>query len=257
VLWDRPRNAWLCLRAGIPLRVGITGRWYSPLFSRRLALRRSQGERHESEYNLDFACALGCTVVEAPKPRLALLDEDRAAAQDCLKALGLEGGEGPLLLLHPGTGGSSLKWKLENYRALGLALLKRPGARLLITGGPQERPGLADLAAQMPGARLLDRDLGLPAFAALLEQASLFVSAATGPMHVAAALGRPTLSFFPPVLPMSPLRWASRGGPRAVLTPPGLGISCARCRGAACPFFDCMDLITVEGALAACEVLLQ
>jgi ADP-heptose:LPS heptosyltransferase len=96
----------------------------------------------------------------------------------------------------------------------------------------------------------------LPAFAALLSRARIFVSGSTGPMLVAAAVGAPTLSFFPPVLPMSPLRWAARGSQRAVLSPPGLGASCPRCRGRACRFFDCMDRITVDSAVAAAEVLL-
>jgi len=173
-----------------------------------------------------------------------------------LAGLGLGKGSGPLILLHPGMGGSALNWAARHYAELAISLQARLGARVLFTGGPQERPGLAALAGLAPGARVLDRDLSLPAFAALLSRAQLFASGSTGPMHVAAAVGAPTLSFFPPVLPMSPLRWAPRGSLRQVLSPAGLGISCPRCRKEACPFYDCMDRITVEGAVAAAEVLL-
>ncbi len=257
VLWARPRNAWLCLRAGIPLRVGIAGRWYSPLFNRRLGLRRSRGGRHESGYNAELARALDpALAAEVPAPRLALLAEDHAAAEACLRELDLLEGPGPLAMLHPGMGGSALNWAPARYGELARGLKARYGARVLFTGGPREREGLAALAREAPGAVVLDRDLSLPAFAALLSRARLFASGSTGPMHVAAAVGAPTLSFFPPVLPMSPLRWAARGSARAVLSPPGLGVSCPRCRGQACPFFDCMDRITVEGAVAAAEVLL-
>jgi ADP-heptose:LPS heptosyltransferase len=257
VLWAKPRNAWLCLAAGIPARIGISGRWHSLLYSRRLGLRRSRGERHESELNADFARALGIGAGEAPPPRLALLDADRAEADACLDSLGLLQGPCPLVMLHPGMGGSALNWAAAHYAELAAALRARLGARVLFTGGPAERPGLAALAGSAPGAQALDRDLSLPAFAALLSRARLFASGSTGPMHVAAAVGAPTLSFFPPVLPMSPLRWASRGSLRQVLSPSGLGVTCPRCRGQACPFFDCMDRITVEGAVAAAEVLLK
>ena len=256
VLWAKPRNAWLCLAAGIPQRVGISGRWHSLLYSRRLGPRRSRGERHESELNADFARALGAPLAEAPAPRLALLAEDHAAAEACLQGLGLLGEGGPLVLLHPGMGGSALNWAPGRYAELAAALQARLGARALFTGGPAERAGLAALAAAAPGAKALDRDLSLPAFAALLSRARLFASGSTGPMHVAAAVGAPTLSFFPPVRPMSPLRWAPRGSLRQVLSPSGLGATCPRCRGQACPFFDCMDRITVDRAVAAAEVLL-
>jgi ADP-heptose:LPS heptosyltransferase len=79
-----------------------------------------------------------------------------------------------------------------------------------------------ELAAEL-GCRAMDQALPLRVFAALLSQARLFVSASTGPMHLAAATGAPTLSLFPPLLSMSPRRWGPLGNRHAVLSPAGLG----------------------------------
>src|SRR6185503_13821273 len=58
-LYPRPKTAWAAWRAGVPLRLGPLGRWYFPLFNRRLNFHRSRYEKHEADYNLDLVRALG------------------------------------------------------------------------------------------------------------------------------------------------------------------------------------------------------
>jgi heptosyltransferase-2 len=179
-------------------------------------LRRSEGLKSESDYNLDF---LDPQVPEpGPAPRLHLDDQAGQAALNWLKSKGLKNP----VMLHPGSGGSAQNWDAGRYAELGVELKRRYGVSLLVTAGPQEGP-LAMQVAAACGAVALDQALPLRVFAALCGQASLFVSASTGPMHLAAALGAPTLSLFPPLRAMSPRRWAPRGNQRAVLTPAGLG----------------------------------
>jgi ADP-heptose:LPS heptosyltransferase len=263
-LYATGRNANLIRRAGIPIRLGADGRLASLLFTHRVALRRSQGIRHESEYNSDLGQALldalktGLKMPDpVPAPRLGLSGQDHAAAAEVLQRLGLGNAKGPRVLIHPGMGGSALNWPMQNYAQLADQLSVQQGAQVLFTGGASELEALKGLAvAQAHPAKVLDGPLPLRAFAALIAQASLFVSGSTGPMHIAGALGVPTLSFFPPIVPMSPLRWAPRGNRRQVLTPSGLGISCKKCLGEECPMWDCMAQISVKEAVSAAETLL-
>lgn len=218
VLWGTWKNALNCAAARIPQRLGISARPFSFLFNRRLDLRRSDATRHESEYNLEFARALGINASwEAPSLRLK--PGDRKPAAQALKSLKLKSP----VMLHPGSRGSAQNWAPARYAEFGRELIRRFKAELLVTAGPGEE-ALAGSVAKACGAKALPAPLPLRSFAALCGMARLFVSASTGPMHLAAAGGAATLSLFPPIRPMSPLRWGPRGNRHAVLLPAGLGV---------------------------------
>jgi ADP-heptose:LPS heptosyltransferase len=251
VLWATPRNAWAVLRAGIPLRVGTRARYYSPLFNRLLDLRRSQGQLHESEYNGLFAEALDLKAGPLPPPRLQLGAAAEREARAWLKKYSPKG-KGPLVALHPGSGGSAQNWAPERYAALGMALSRRYHARVLISGGPGDEAAMDGCQRVLGrGAVPLRPALSLPAFAALLSHLDLFCAASTGPLHLAAAQGVPVLGLYPPLRAMSPVRWAPRGSQRAILSPAGLGTRVPPQKGV-----NFTERISVDEAMAAIGFLM-
>jgi ADP-heptose:LPS heptosyltransferase len=252
VLWANWKNAWLSFRAGIRTRIGPSARPFSFLFQKRLALRRSDGTRSEASYNLEYLNALGLPQPPLEGARLAFSREDEREAEAFLKRKKL-GNRRPIIL-HPGHGGSAYNWSPAQYAAFGRLAQRAFKAKLLVTGGDAERELTQEVAEAIGGSGVgrLDQALPLRSFAALLGRARLFVSGSTGPMHLAAAAGAPTLSVFPPLRSMSPLRWGPLGNRHAVLTPPGLGFDCppeaAR---------ESMKRISPEMALAHAKVLLD
>jgi ADP-heptose:LPS heptosyltransferase len=256
VLWANWNNAWLAFRASIPQRVGPSARPFSLLFTHRVDVRRSEGLRSEAFYNQEFLAPLAVPPVEQA-PGLVLAWEVYSQARAWLKKKGLAKKSGPLVMLHPGSGGSAWNWKPERYGQLGRDLMKRHKARILVTGSPRERPLMEKVRSSLaPRSTLLKDPLPLRVFAALLSQADLFVSGSTGPMHLAAATGAPTLSFFPPLRSMSPLRWGPLGNTHAVLTPAGLGIAATGAFAPGTGFEDCMDRISVAEAAGAAGTVL-
>lgn len=246
VLFGSWRNAWALQSAGIPERWGASGRPYSLLYSKRLPLRRSQGLKSEADYNLDFVRALG---LEAPlkAASLHLGPEDHDAAVACLQAKGLT----RPVILHPGSLGSAQNWGPERYARLGKELRDSYGVELLISAGPGEFEVAASIGREL-NVPALTEGLPLRTFAALLGKSQLFVSASTGPMHLAAAQGAPTLSLFPPIRAMSPRRWGPLGNRHAVLSPAGLGHALE-----AHPGLNFVERISVAEALAAARFLLK
>ncbi|HWE45594.1 MAG TPA: glycosyltransferase family 9 protein [Caulobacteraceae bacterium] len=99
----------------------------------------------------------------------------------------------PYALLVPG--GSAhrpgKRWPVEHYAALAEALREK-GLDVGVIGGPQETP----LADQMPAARDLTGQTGFLEIAALGAQAAVVVGNDTGPTHILAAAGAPTLCLF-------------------------------------------------------------
>jgi ADP-heptose:LPS heptosyltransferase len=125
----------------------------------------------------------------APPPDLSWAAERPGgadvAAQFCL--------EPPYALLVPG--GSAhrpgKRWPVENYAALAEALREK-GLDVGVIGGPQETP----LAEMIPAGRDLTGQTSFLEIAALGAKAALVVGNDTGPTHIAAAAGAPTLALF-------------------------------------------------------------
>lgn len=236
----------LAFLAGIPVRLGPASKIWSILLNRRVRQRRSRIEKHEADYNLDLVKELGADA--APRgPVLNLTPADRSAAGKTLSGLGLATA-GLIIALHPGSGGSALNWPKENFAALADRLLREFPVKVLLTGSPAETPLLEDIASRMAGKPYILREpLALPRFAGLISLCGLFIANSTGPLHIASALRVPTLSFFPPMKPCSPVRWGPYGkGVNKVLLPPGPG--CPRCERDKCRRYTCMAEITVERA---------
>jgi len=228
--------AWL---ARVPLRVGTGYRWYSWLLNRRVYEHRSDFLRHESAYNLGLLRGLSLSPGEITPPRLVVTSEERAWVRAFL-------GESPRLrvLVHPG-GFSSRIWKLVHFRDLVLRLA-REGRAVLLTGNAVERDRfrVETRVSEWPrGVRNLMGELTLRQLVAVIAESHVVVSMVTGPMHLAAALGVPTVSLFDPRRNQSPIRWRPLG--KSLILMPEVP-TCEKCTREACPYWDCLDQITVE-----------
>jgi len=87
------------------------------------------------------------------------------------------------------------RWPAEHYAALAHRLLKRHIVPLLL-GAEAERNEIAAIAAEVPGARDLCGRTSLEALAALGREAVMAVGNDTGPMHLIAAAGAPSLVLY-------------------------------------------------------------
>ncbi len=133
---------------------------------------------------------------------LPLLPSDPAAALWCTEA-GVEPGPGAAVLLHPGAGWGAKRWPVERYAAAAAALAGETGCRLIINAAPGELDLGEALAAGLrrTGVRPL---LLSPTVGQLLEltrRVTLAIGGDTGPLHLAAALGKPTVAIFGPTDP--------------------------------------------------------
>lgn len=139
----------------------------------------------------------------APFPRVAASEADLAVGQALLG--------GACVLIHPGSGGRSKCWPIARFVEVAEALDRRYVAFVL---GPAEceRMSPAD-RAMLQRFRVLG-DLSLPQLLCTLATADVYIGNDSGPTHMAAALGRPTVALFGPTRPAI---WGPRGLGVAVL----------------------------------------
>jgi lipopolysaccharide heptosyltransferase II len=146
------------------------------------------------------AAALG-DVVRTPRPH-PLTPEDRAFAEGLLKSESLETRR-PLVGLHPSGGRRIKQWDLARWAEVAARLQRSFGATLLVTGSPSDRPLATALVGGLPEPPLdLTGRLTVRQTLALIARLDLFLSPDTGPMHMAAAVGTPSVSVFGPSDPV-------------------------------------------------------
>lgn len=205
----------LAHKARIPLRIGTRNRWQHWLSCNRLvALSRRHSPLHEAQLNLQLLRPLGLagekSLAEiAPLVQLQPTEPLAAHWQELLQARR----PGQLnIILHPRSRGSAREWGPDNFGQLA-RLLQQAGHRVFITGTAAEGEELHDFLAENATSLTADLtgQLSLPQFLAFIAAADGLVAGSTGPLHLAAALGRHALGLYPPIRPMHPGRWAPLG----------------------------------------------
>jgi ADP-heptose:LPS heptosyltransferase len=239
------RLMWAAWVAGVPIRVATGYRWYSPLANRPIYEHRSEFSKHESEYNVDMLKGLGLRPQPVTPPVLCLTETERAAGASRWSGL-----PSPRVVVHPG-GFSARRWRLEHYRDL-LSTLADRGYGVVLTGSDLERiefgKCLPSSTALPPGVVDLMGKLSLRELMSVIANAHVVVSGATGPAHLAAALGIPTVALFDPRRNNLPVRWKPLG--TGVLLRPDVP-TCEKCIGEVCPYWDCLDRFTVAKVMSA------
>lgn len=151
-------------------------------------------------------------------------------------------------ILNPGAAWPNKRWPAERFGALAAAIRDRAGMRSLALWGPAEEELARAVAAASGGAATVAPPTTVADVVALCAAASLVVSGDTAPLHIAAAVGAPTVGIFGPTSP------ARNGSWRAQDVSVSRFEACAchhqrRCRLAQ----ECIRDIPVDDVIAAVE----
>ena len=234
-----PLPAALLLRlAGVP-RIGAISEDY-PGALLDVRHRGIPDDLHEVERALSLARAAGYELPPHDEGRLAMRVAERnpVARRETY------------VVVHPGATVPARAWSADANRALVAALAGR-GEHVVVTGGAAERALCAyvagDEATNLAGAT------DFVTLARVIADASAIVVGNTGAAHVAAAVGTPVVSLFPPTIPAARFRpWLV---PHVLLG--DQQIACRGCRARVCPFEGqpCLGGVRVDDVLAALAAL--
>jgi len=252
-LFPVPRLALATFLAGIPVRVGTMYRYFSPLYNRRVRLHRKKAGMHERDLNLKLLEGIGIPT-EGATVGLEIPERFHREIVDRLAAKGIDASGDAFVVVHPGSGDSSLNWPAEHFGRLGNQLLGS-GIPVVLTGGDRDRTVVDQARACMDGGGTdLCGELDLEQLAALYSAASLIVSNSTGPLHLADALGTKVIGIYSPYVSAAPHRWGPYGQPENVFVPDG--DLCPRCTRERCERYNCLSTILPETVFARALELL-
>jgi len=217
--WKAALAPWL---AGIPLRTGFLGEMRFGLLNDVRTGERALPRMIDQMGALALPASANLPS-EWPLPELVVPPHE---LDDWRKRRGLATDPRPIVTLSPGAVGAGKAWPAAHYAELARALTA-DGVSIWVLGGPNEAPLAATIAAG-GGSRV--RDLtGNDLRNAVLAHAAADVAVTndSGLMHVAAAIGTPTVAIFGPT---SPWHWKPLNPLAAIIEPPGDADAARRAR---------------------------
>jgi heptosyltransferase I len=275
--WMGLRHAWYVTRhlrrAGFDLCIDFQGLLKSALFAylsgapRRLGFPRQMCREplsmlftnlygpiidptvHVVDQLVELLKPIGIATTER-RFTIPLTDADEHFAERVWRELGLRS-DVPVIVLYPGAAWETKRWGELNFARLNDALIRRFQVRTLLTWGPGEEPLIQRVVRATAYTPAIAPATTLLQLAALIARCRAFVGGDTGPLHLAAAVGTPTVALFGP---SNPRRNGPYGPGHVVLH---RKLPCSNCYQRTCAHWECLPGIEVDTVVTAVGSLLE
>lgn len=236
-------------RSGAPMRIGFArAKEGSPFFYTHKVKSPTQMQivHHYLQLLQPLGLQKGC-----PQMVMPVAADHHRFADNLLRSHGIKE-EDMVLAISPFTSWATKCWPAAYFAALVNFLQDDLQAKVILLGAPDDLPLLAKIVAgsSRPVINLAGK-VNLKELAAVMQKSHLFIGGDTGPLHIAAAVGTPTLSLFGPT---NPHIYAPVGENHAVIVS---DVACRYCHKRACENFICMESIGLEEVYRAVRKMLN
>ncbi len=243
IVYPKFTIALLIFLSGIKRRIGSGYRWYSFLFNEKIFEHRKNAERHELEYNINLLKRIGIDE-QVNKSDVKFNLEINENSLNKVKSLLVESGVKEneiLIIVHPGSGGSSMDLSLNKFKELVEKITTLKDVKILLTGSQSEKTICDEISFQNQTINFAGK-LSVSELTALISLSKIFISNSTGPIHIAAALNIFIMGFYPKIVACSAKRWGPYNKKHIIFEPI---IDCNNCTVEQCKKLDCMNNIEV------------
>ena len=246
--------------AGVPIRIGYATDGRARLLTHPIEIPEWRISKHEVFYYLKIIAELEWLFTEQqtflerqPDASIDVSADLQEAAQKLQRHNGVNTNL-PLVAICPGSINSRAKrWPAENYATLADRCIDSLGAQVLLIGSAAELDVSQRVANRMHNKPImLTGKTDIAELAAVLSITDALVTNDTGPAHISAALGRPTLVIFGPTNPLTTRPFSPFA--EIIREPP----DCAPCMLRDCPIdHRCMTAITPDAVFDRVRGLLD
>ena len=210
------RIGYLLSKLKIPIRIAPKTKLAQIFYNHKVYQNRSKSQKPEYEYNSDLVYYLfNISNINDTKdmdgaPYLLFQGDSQTARRDLfIKEYNLNP-EKKIIFIHPGTGGSSISLSTESFAKICIGLRRFDDYNFVIHCSPEDEQNARNLKI------LSGKDLVMRVIEAkedmlyMLNNISIcdvFIAGSTGPLHVAGALNKKTIGFYPSKRSSTSLRW--------------------------------------------------
>lgn len=238
-IFPNKKIARLAKNAGLKHRIGTSHRIYHFMTcNSRIKFSRKRSELHEAQLNFKLLSPFGINVIPAIKDihKYYGLNKKFKVSDEIQNLISKDHFN---LILHPKSKGSAREWGLDNYSTL-IKKLSPEKFKIFIAGTAEEGE-MIDGFLKDHEANIVDLTgkFSLSEYIQFISVANGIVAASTGPLHIAAALGKLAIGIYAPMKPIHPGRWAPIGGNAHALV---LDKECNDCRKS----IDCICIKSIS-----------
>jgi ADP-heptose:LPS heptosyltransferase len=250
-----PRSALLIAASGAPLRVCWEGRQFSFLYNVHVpgpVMLNGRSNMHTVEHRISQFFWTGLPPGPIPPAAVYPHPVALAAVRTKLAERGIPAGQ-PYAVLRPGAATFTKRWAIEQFAEIARSLRDAHSLATLVDIGPGDREIAATARENLAPLGAVFDSLDLRELIALIAGARLFIGNDTGPTHIAAALGCPSVVIFGS---SSSVYWRPWKTEHRVVQN---DFPCNPCRGDRCYAFPeprCILSVTVDQVRDACAALL-
>jgi predicted lipopolysaccharide heptosyltransferase III len=246
------RAFFLSLVTGAPLRLTYRINSIANRMMNAFAEEKTT-HRHFIEIDLDILNYFGIENRDF-QLMIPIPEDNRAKIRGLLAPLIVR--EGPIVAIHPGARKKMRQWKPNRFAQIACRLREQYEASIILLGGAGEALLLEEIEQKMGfAATLKSCNLSLIDMATTISECHLFIGNDSGPGHIAAAVGCPTLSLFGPNYPDICRPYIAAG--EVIFK----NLDCCGCRQeehlCVHPASTCMDLITVNEVWLKIQMMLS
>lgn len=212
-VFPRKEISWLAKHAGIGMRIASGHRLHALTKSNKLVFfTRKNSNLHESQLNFKLLKPLGIPdfIELSEVPTYYGFHAGNEAQEEIQSALSAVNGR-RMVILHPLSKGSAVEWPMDRFRAL--TTLLSPDAYAIFISGTAEEGERMKAQGGIHGEHVYDVTgrFDLTGLISFINRCDLLVAASTGPLHIAAALGKNVIGLYSPKRPIHPGRWSPVG----------------------------------------------
>lgn len=233
----------------VPQRVGYATDGRSMLLTK--SVRPSTEKRHQVHYYLDLAGLVSATT--RPSIEIEATPEEKSNARRLLASSGIAA-DRRFLVLNPGAAyGSAKRWGEDRFAEAGDTLAAEWGTDVAIIGSETER-SIAERIRDLMRSRVvvLNGKTSLETLIGVIAESSLVLTNDSGPMHIAAALGVPTVAVF------GATDHVATGPYGARTTIVRESVDCSPCMLRECPIdHRCMTRVSASAVARAAKELIR
>jgi lipopolysaccharide heptosyltransferase II len=247
-LWSNPRTAQITFLSGVKYRVGFSYRGRKYAYNIRATSGR--GAHHIAEHNLEHIKAINVPIM-SKKVQYFISQSDKDYAKSLFQSYFRDNDF--VICIIPAGGWESKRCDASKWVEICEGLRGKYNTKFLILWGSDVKKDAEYIIKNLGDSAILAPETNIKQMAALLSLCNLVIANDSGPMHISAALGKPTLGIFGPTDPVTARPYSSISD--YVIKE---DLFCIICNKLKCPYgHECMLELPVEKVLSKVSRLLE
>ena len=161
--------------------------------------------------------------------------------------------EKPTIIIHPGSGGSSIDLPISSFIELTRLLAQGLRYNILITGSEKEK-SICEKFIVNENVKNFAGLFSLDELISLIGKSDMLIANSTGPIHIAAAMNKFVAGFYPKIKECAVERWGPYTDKKLIFEPE---LDCKNCTREQCSRLNCMNSIDIKEVNHKIDDLLQ